>query len=153
MNRVQLCSTLWTIAYQAPLSMEFSRQEYWSGLPCPPPRDLLDSGIEPVSLAFASEFFSSSTPWEAQPTLYETAFEKPIERGRYCVWCSLNHLSTPIPFLPLPFSFLFPFFPPPPSLSLSLSLKHTCFSPCDEQVKFISLLLPNKINNLSGRLT
>ena len=36
-----------TVARQAPLSMAFSRQEYWSGLPCPPPRDLPDSGIEP----------------------------------------------------------------------------------------------------------
>ena len=49
----QLYSTLcdpWTIAYQAPLSMEFSRQKYWSGLPFPSLGDLPDSGIEPVSL-------------------------------------------------------------------------------------------------------
>ena len=38
--------TLWTIAHQAPLSMEFSRQGYWSGLPFPPPEDLPDPGIE-----------------------------------------------------------------------------------------------------------
>ena len=44
------CATLWTVARQAPLSMGFSRQEYWSGLPCPPPGDLPDLGIEPVSL-------------------------------------------------------------------------------------------------------
>ena len=43
-------ATLWTIACQPLLSMRFSRQEYWSGLPCPPPRDLPDSGIEPISL-------------------------------------------------------------------------------------------------------
>ena len=42
-------ATLWTAAHQAPLSMGFSRQEYWSGLPCPPPGDLSNSGIEPVS--------------------------------------------------------------------------------------------------------
>ena len=49
----QLCSTLCnpqTVAHQAPLSMEISRQEYWSGLPCPPPGDLPDSGIEHTSL-------------------------------------------------------------------------------------------------------
>ena len=40
--------TLWTIARQAPLSMGFSRQEYWSGLPCRPPGDLPNPGIEPV---------------------------------------------------------------------------------------------------------
>ena len=41
--------TSWTVAPQAPLSMESSRQEYWSGLPCPPPGDLPDLGIEPRS--------------------------------------------------------------------------------------------------------
>ena len=41
--------TLWTVAYQVPLSMGFSRQDYLNGLPCPPPGDLPDPGIEPVS--------------------------------------------------------------------------------------------------------
>ena len=50
-SRVQLLVTLWTAAHQAPLSMGFSRQEYWSGLPCPPPEDLPDPGIEPGSPA------------------------------------------------------------------------------------------------------
>ena len=44
---VQLFVTPWTVAHQAPLSMGFSRQEYWSGLLGPPPRDLPDPGIEP----------------------------------------------------------------------------------------------------------
>ena len=48
---VQHFATLWTVAHQAPLSMEFSRQEYWSGLPFLPPGDLLDPGIKPVSSA------------------------------------------------------------------------------------------------------
>ena len=54
---------LWTVAHQAPLSMGFSRQEYWSGLPWPPPGDLPDPKIEPVSLmppALAGEFFTTS---------------------------------------------------------------------------------------------
>ena len=42
-------ATPWTVAHQAPLSMEFSRQEYWSGLPCPSPGDLPDPGIKPGS--------------------------------------------------------------------------------------------------------
>ena len=46
-----LFATLWTVAYQAPLSIGFSRQEYWSGLPCPAPGDLPDPGIEPESPA------------------------------------------------------------------------------------------------------
>ena len=45
----RLFAALWTVALQAPLSMEFSRQEYWSGLPFPTPGDLPDPGIEPVS--------------------------------------------------------------------------------------------------------
>ena len=48
-SHVQFFAILWTIARQAPLSKGFSRQEYWTGLPCPPPGDLPDPGIEPVS--------------------------------------------------------------------------------------------------------
>ena len=51
LSRVQLFATPWTVAYQAPLSMGFSRQEYWSGLPFPSPGDLPDPGIEPGSPA------------------------------------------------------------------------------------------------------
>ena len=47
---VPLFATPWTVAHQAPLSMGFSRQEYWSGLPFPPPGDFPDTGIEPTSL-------------------------------------------------------------------------------------------------------
>ena len=49
-SHVRLFATLWTMAHQAPLSKGFSRQEYGSGLPCPPPGDLPDPGIEPTSL-------------------------------------------------------------------------------------------------------
>ena len=48
-SRVRLFVTPWTIAHQAPLSMGFSRQEYWNGLPCPPPGNLPNPGIEPMS--------------------------------------------------------------------------------------------------------
>ena len=47
LSRVRLFATPWTVAYKAPLSMEFSRKEYWSGLPFPSPGDLPDPGIEP----------------------------------------------------------------------------------------------------------
>ena len=62
-SHVQLFVTLWALAHQAPLSMGFSRQEYWSGLPCPPPGDLPNSGIQPISLMFPSlacGFFTTS---------------------------------------------------------------------------------------------
>ena len=49
-SHVQLFVTLWTIAHQAPLSMGFSRQKYWSELPCPPPEDFPHPGIEPCLL-------------------------------------------------------------------------------------------------------
>ena len=51
LSHVQIFATPWTVAYQAPLSMGFSRQEYWSGLPFPSPGDLPDPGIEPRSPA------------------------------------------------------------------------------------------------------
>ena len=62
-SHIQLFVTLWTVAQQGPLSMGFSRQEYWSGLPCPPPGDLPDPGIEPASLmspGLAGGFFTAS---------------------------------------------------------------------------------------------
>ena len=74
--------------HQAPLSVGFSRHEYWSGLPYPPPFDLLNPGIEPASLmspALAGRFFTTRTTWE-DPCI-----------GRQ----SLNHLTpTEVPDLP-----------------------------------------------------
>ena len=55
-------ATLWTIARQAPLSMGFSRQEYWSGLPFPPPRYIPNPGIEIASPALAGEFLTVAPP-------------------------------------------------------------------------------------------
>ena len=61
----------WTVVRQAPLSMGFSRQEYWSALPCPPPGDLPNPGIEVRSLvspALADGVFTTSITWEDQKT-------------------------------------------------------------------------------------
>ena len=60
-------ATPWTVALQVPPSMGFSRQEYWSGLPCPPPGDLPDPGIEPTSLispALTGGFFTTRATWQ-----------------------------------------------------------------------------------------
>ena len=54
-------ATTWTVAHQAPLSMEFSRQEYYSGLPFPPPGDLPDPGTEPDSPAPVGGFFTTES--------------------------------------------------------------------------------------------
>ena len=59
---VRLFATLSTVAHQAPLSMRFSRQEYWNGLPFPPPGDLPDPGIEPTSPALQADFLPSESP-------------------------------------------------------------------------------------------
>ena len=59
LSRVRLFVTPWTIAYQAPLSMGLSRQEYWSGLPFPPPGDLPDPGIEPRSPVLQADALTS----------------------------------------------------------------------------------------------
>ena len=66
---VEMCAQLLShvqhfeiIPWQAPLSMEFSRQEYWSGLPCPPPGDLPDPGIEPKSSAWQAISIPSEPP-------------------------------------------------------------------------------------------
>ena len=63
LSRIQLCDSV-DIALQAPPSMEFSRQEYWSGLPCPPPGHLPNPVIKPESPALAEGFFTTSTTWE-----------------------------------------------------------------------------------------
>ena len=60
--QLQLFATPWTIALQAPLSMGLSRQEYWSGLPFPPPRDLPNPGIKSTSPALAGGFFTTKPP-------------------------------------------------------------------------------------------
>ena len=65
---VHLFATPWTVAHQAALSMEFSRQEYWSGLPFPTPGDLPDPEIKPTSLAISSigrQILYHWAPWEA----------------------------------------------------------------------------------------
>ena len=72
-SHVELFATPRTIAQQAPLSMGFSKQEYWSALPCPPPGDLPNPGIKPVSLmspALADRFFTTRASWETLSLLF-----------------------------------------------------------------------------------
>ena len=64
---VRLFVTPWTVVYQAPTSMEFSRQEYWSGLPFPSPGDLPNPGIKPGSPALQADALPSEPP--GQPVL------------------------------------------------------------------------------------
>ena len=84
-SRVWLFVTLWTKARQAPLSMGFSRQEYGSGLSCPPPGDISNTGIEPVSLespALAGRLFATSATWEAQLNYMLSLFIHGVTKSR-----------------------------------------------------------------------
>ena len=75
LSPVQLACGPRTVALQAPLSMGFSRQGYWSGLPFPPPGDLPDSGIELTSPPLAGGFFTTDPPGKPQDCL---------RTGRFC---------------------------------------------------------------------
>ena len=96
--------TLWTVARQAPLSMGFSRQEYWSGFPFPPPKDLPSPGTEPASLALQGD----SLPLRhlGRPYINYTVDLIAATRTRYgaqvmCVWAVWASLAThPLPLHP-----------------------------------------------------
>ena len=72
-------ATLWTVAHQAPLSMGFSRQEYWTRLPYSSLGDLPNPGLDPASLmspALAGKFFTTSTTWEAPTNVHDQIKKK-----------------------------------------------------------------------------
>ena len=80
LSHVRLFAIPWTVAYRPPQFMEFSRQEYWSGLPFPSPWDLPDPGIEPGSPALRADTLPSEPPGKS--IALQTTFEKrPIESG------------------------------------------------------------------------
>ena len=89
LSRVRHSATPWTVAHQAPPSMGFSRQEYWSGLPLPSPGDLPDPGIEPRSPAFQADALNSEPPgtkWRGT--------KKPLdesERAEWKSWLKAQH--------------------------------------------------------------
>ena len=76
--------TPWTEAHQAPLFMEFSRQEYWSGLPFPSLGDPLDPGIEPASPALAGGFFTTEPPGKS-PIDYDVL--------KFLISCNVGYVS------------------------------------------------------------
>ena len=93
--KVKLFVTPWTVAYQAPPSMGFSRQECWSGFPFPSPGDLPNPGIEPGSPALRADALSSETPgkpldWKKRIKVYEDQDSSPGW------WHSPRH-QTPLP--------------------------------------------------------
>ena len=100
-SRVRLFVTLWTVACQASLSMGFSRQEYWSGLPCPPPGYLPNPGIKPISFtspALVGGFFTTSTTWEA-PHLYMVIYMYVCVCVCVCIYICMYHYILIVYFL------------------------------------------------------
>ena len=78
-SHVWLFATSWTVALQAPLSMGFSRQEYWSGLPCPPPGDLPQPGIKPASpTASTLQADSLLLSFCGSPVFLQTSFKSTV---------------------------------------------------------------------------
>ena len=74
----------WTVAHQSPLSTRFPKQEYWSGLPCPPPGDLPDLGIELTSLtapALADRYFTTEPP--GKPPTFHTYLVQTAHSGHF----------------------------------------------------------------------
>ena len=94
-SHVGLLETQRAVALQVSLSMGLSRQEYWSGLPCPSPGDLPNPGIEPASLylispALAGRPFTNSTTWEAQVKYTSTKTKTLFEENSYYVKSNNN---------------------------------------------------------------
>ena len=90
LSRVLLLATPWTVAYQDPLYMEFSRQEYWSGLPFPSPEDLPDPGIEPGSPALQEDVLPSELPGKPYVMLLHTIMLKGLPGGSDHKECACN---------------------------------------------------------------
>ena len=98
---VRLFAILWTIVGQAPLSTRFLRQEYWRGLPCCPPGDLPNPGIEPThvsasltSPALAGGFFTTTTTWKPFSSLHLTqiASSQPLMwESSLVTWSAIEH--------------------------------------------------------------
>ena len=104
LSRVRLFATPWSVAHQAPPSMGFSRQEYWSGLPFPSPGDLPDPGIEPRSPTLQADALTSEPPGKPHPkaklvpkkrSLVVCCWTDPLQlsesQQNHCIWvCSAN---------------------------------------------------------------
>ena len=93
LSRVRLFATPWTVAHQAPPSMGFSRQEYWSALPFPSPGDLPDPGIEPKSPALQADSLTSEPPRKSIPDAnsHISELNKSVSLFSQERWIWMNH--------------------------------------------------------------
>ena len=98
LSRVRLFVTPWTVGHQAPLSMGFSRQEYWSGWPFPSPGDLPNPGTEPWSPALQADALTSEPPGKPPgkntgvncDSLFQGIF---LAQGKFCHWGLFKNIS------------------------------------------------------------
>ena len=86
-SHVWLFVTLWTVAHQAPLSVGFSRQEDWSGLPFPPPGELLDPGIKPEWLALQADSLPSEPPGKLRRPYRPLLWVCGLLSSSLILWC------------------------------------------------------------------
>ena len=93
---LRLSVTPWSVARQAPPSMGFSRQDYWSGLTFPSPRDLAGPGVEPVSPAWAAGFFTTSASWKVLIWVDKHIDIDPFRKLSATRNLSFSHLSSSI---------------------------------------------------------
>ena len=130
--KVKSCSriraTPWTVAHQAPLSMEFSRQEYWSGLPFPSPEDLPDPGIEPGSPILQADALTSQPPGK-------TSLRK---KNIYILICIFIHISI---YLYKQLNYL----------AIHLKLRQVCKSTTLFKEKRLSSARPNRTGSLKSK--
>ena len=114
-SRAQLFVSPWTLARQAPLSMGFSMQVYWSGLPCPPPGDLPNPGTEPRSPASQADSLPSESP--GKPHMVRSAIQMGLSPLDTPSTCGINHSPRP-QLAPRPALLLHPWLPLPLPKSL-----------------------------------
>ena len=94
LSRVRLFATLWTVAYQAPPSMGFSREECWRGLPFPSPGDLSDPGIEPRSPSLQADALSSEPPFVGVCVCVSFFKVFVVKHGHLRVCCPAKYRTT-----------------------------------------------------------
>ena len=123
-SNIQLFATHWTAVRRSPLSMEFSRQEYWGGLPVLPSRVSSDPGMEPASLmspALARSFFTTSATWESPLERMQSVSQSVSSVAQSSpTLCDPKNRTTP----GFPIHHQHPSLPKPMSIELVMSFNH-----------------------------
>ena len=100
LSHVRLFATLWMVTHQASLSMDFSRQEYWSGEPFPSPGDLPDPGMKPLFLTLAGRFFTTEPPGKPKDITQSRKRTQPLGSDLSATTALIFFLSSAASFIP-----------------------------------------------------